>query len=135
MLVDDTDTVTVLAEGFTDPVDVAVDGDVVYVSDAAGSVFRVGDDVPVATDLAAPQGIAVLDGVVYVVETGTRRVLAVDPATGSGAWWPRTSRSARSTGSGPRCSRTAYPACRARSPAWPPRTVPCSWRPRHRPQT
>jgi len=36
----------------------------------------------VATDLDAPQGIAVLDGVVYVVETGTRRVLGIDPATG-----------------------------------------------------
>jgi sugar lactone lactonase YvrE len=83
VLVDDADTVTVLADGLTEPVDVAVDGDRVYVSDAAG-VFGVDDGVPtpVATDLQAPQGIAVLDGVVYVVETGTRRVLAFDPATG-----------------------------------------------------
>jgi sugar lactone lactonase YvrE len=81
VLVDDNDAVTVLADGFTEPVDVAVAGDVVYVSDAAGTVFRVGDG-PVITDLLAPQGIAVLDGVVYVVETGARRVLAVDPAAG-----------------------------------------------------
>lgn len=83
VLVDDTDAVTVLADGFTEPVDVAVAGDRVYVS-AAGGVFRVDDGVTtvVAADLVAPQGIAVLDGVVYVVETGARRVLRIDPATG-----------------------------------------------------
>ena len=85
VLVDDRDAVTVLADGFTEPVDVAVDvavdGDRVYVSDAAGTVFRV-DGEPVAEDLLVPQGIAVLDGVVYVVETGARRVLGIDPATG-----------------------------------------------------
>ncbi len=84
VLVDDADTVTVLADGFAEPVDVAVDGDLVYVSDAEGAVFRVNDGVvtPVATDLLAPQGIVVLNGVVYVVETGMRRVLAFDPVTG-----------------------------------------------------
>ena len=85
VLVDDTDAVTVLADGFAEPVDVAVDvavdGERVYVSDMAGTVFRVGDGA-VLTDLLAPQGIAVVDGVVYVVETGARRVLALDPATG-----------------------------------------------------
>jgi sugar lactone lactonase YvrE len=83
ILVDGTDSVTVLADGFTEPVDVAVAGNAVYVS-AAGGVFRVedGTTTQVATDLLAPQGLAVLGGVVYVVEAGARRVLGIDPATG-----------------------------------------------------
>lgn len=83
LLVDDSDVITVLADGFTEPVDVAVAGDRVYVS-AADGVHRVDDGTatPVATDLATPQGITVLDGVVYVVEAGARRVLGIDPTTG-----------------------------------------------------
>ncbi|MBB4683109.1 outer membrane protein assembly factor BamB family protein [Amycolatopsis jiangsuensis] len=83
--IDDTDAVTVLAEGFAAPVDVAFDGARCYVSDeAAGAVLRIEDGrgVPVLTGLAAPQGLAVRDGELIVLETGRRRLLAADPGTG-----------------------------------------------------
>ncbi|MDA3628944.1 hypothetical protein OU415_26160 [Saccharopolyspora sp. WRP15-2] len=80
------DALDVLAEDLDSPVDVAVDGqDRCYVSDErAGTVSLVdGCGIAlVAEGLEAPQGIAVLDGELFVVETGRRRLLAIDLATG-----------------------------------------------------
>ncbi|WP_439658721.1 hypothetical protein ACSHWB_41080 [Lentzea sp. HUAS TT2] len=81
--IDADDTITVLAEGLHEPVDVAFDGQRCYVSDEHG-VHRIDDGrpVPIAEGLAAPQGLAVRDGELFVVEVGRRRVLAVDLTTG-----------------------------------------------------
>lgn len=80
------DTLTVLAEGLGAPVDVAVDErDRCYVTDEQrGTVSLVGEDGTqvVAEGLDAPQGIAAVGEELFVVETGRRRLLAVDPATG-----------------------------------------------------
>nr|AXL05786.1 NHL repeat protein [uncultured bacterium]AXL05815.1 NHL repeat protein [uncultured bacterium] len=80
--IDADDVVTVLAEGLASPVDVAFDGEQGYVSDEErGAVLRLDDGSPVAEGLSAPQGLAVRDGEV-LVETGRRRLLAIDPGTG-----------------------------------------------------
>ncbi|WP_327393767.1 hypothetical protein OG533_37175 [Streptomyces sp. NBC_01186] len=83
---DGDDTVTVLAEGLSHPVDVAHDAaGRCYVSDDhAGAVFRIEDGhaVPVADGLAAPQGLTVLGDEVFTVETGARRLRAISLATG-----------------------------------------------------
>jgi sugar lactone lactonase YvrE len=77
------DAVTVLAEGLASPVDVAFDGEQGYVSDEErGAVLRLADGSPVVEGLSAPQGLAVHDGELFVVETGKRRLLAVDLETG-----------------------------------------------------
>ncbi|MER5390014.1 hypothetical protein [Saccharopolyspora sp. NPDC002686] len=80
------DALDVLAEDLDSPVDVAIDEqDRCYVSDErAGTVSLVdGCGIAlVAEGLEAPQGIAVLDGELFVVETGRRRLLAIDLATG-----------------------------------------------------
>lgn len=81
--IDADDAVTVLADGLATPVDVAFDGERGYVSDEQrGAVLRLDDGSPVAEGLSAPQGLAVRAGEVLVVETGRRRLLAIDPATG-----------------------------------------------------
>ncbi|MBP2328182.1 sugar lactone lactonase YvrE [Kibdelosporangium banguiense] len=81
--IDDTDVLTVLAEGLGAPVDVAFDAeDRCYVSDEERGVIATIDGDLVAEGLERPQGIAVSDGVLFVVETGTRRLLAIDLATG-----------------------------------------------------
>ncbi|HWO68669.1 MAG TPA: PQQ-binding-like beta-propeller repeat protein [Umezawaea sp.] len=84
--IDGSDVVTVLAEGFDRPVDVALDAEQrCYVSDdVRGAVFRIDDGGPVLVvdDLDAPQGLAVHGGVLHVVETGGRRLVAVDLTTG-----------------------------------------------------
>ncbi|MDX8141812.1 hypothetical protein SK854_06820 [Lentzea sp. BCCO 10_0061] len=83
--IDADDAVTVLADGFREPVDVAFDaGQRCYVSDEQG-VHRVDDGrpVPIAEGLAAPQGLAVRDDELFVVEAGRRRVLAIDLTTGA----------------------------------------------------
>jgi sugar lactone lactonase YvrE len=83
--IDGDDVVSVLAEGLAHPVDVAVHEENCYVSDDhAGAVLRLdaGAAVPVAEGLAAPQGIAVRGDELLVVETGNRRLVAIDPATG-----------------------------------------------------
>lgn len=57
----DADTITLVAEGFSEPVDVAFDAEQrCYVSDDQG-VHRIddGQPVPIAEGLAAPQGLAV----------------------------------------------------------------------------
>ncbi len=84
--IDDTDSVTVFTEGLSSPVDVAVDNrNRCYVSDEQrGTVSEIGagELVPVAEGLDTPQGIAVLDDELFVVETGLRRLLAIDLTTG-----------------------------------------------------
>ncbi|MEV4582085.1 hypothetical protein AB0K16_53540 [Nonomuraea jabiensis] len=83
--IDHDDQVSVLAEGLGRPIDVAVDaGQRCYVSDEQlAAVYRVEDGVPalLADGLGTPQGITVHDGIVYVVETTHRRLLAIDLAT------------------------------------------------------
>ncbi|MEV6712852.1 hypothetical protein AB0M48_12545 [Lentzea sp. NPDC051208] len=84
--IDGENGLTVLAEGMGFPVDVAVDAeDRCYVSDEQrGVVARIDDGalVPVAEGLDQPQGIAVSAGELFVVETGARRLLAIDLVTG-----------------------------------------------------
>lgn len=86
LAVDRDDVVTVLADGLDHPVDVALDdrGRCYASDDRRGAVLRLddGEAVPVAEGLAAPQGLVVLDGELVTVETGRRRLLAIDPATG-----------------------------------------------------
>lgn len=45
-------------------------------------MLRLDDGSPVADGLSAPQGLAVRGGEVLVVETGRRRLLAINPSTG-----------------------------------------------------
>lgn len=83
--IDADDTVTVVAEGFAEPVDVAFDtARRCFVSDEQGVVYRIddGQPVPVAEGLAAPQGLVVRGDELIVVEAGRRRLLAVDLTTG-----------------------------------------------------
>jgi glucose/arabinose dehydrogenase len=80
------DTLTVLAEGLARPVDVAFDSQGhAYVSDdLLGAVLRLegATAVTVADGLDAPQGLAVLGDELFVVEAGSRRLLALSPVTG-----------------------------------------------------
>lgn len=83
--IDADDVITVVANGFSEPVDVAFDAHGrCYVSDEQGVVHRIDDGhpVPVAEGLAAPQGIAVRGDELLVVESGRGRVLAIDLVTG-----------------------------------------------------
>ena len=78
------DEITVVAEGFAEPVDVAFDAEGrCYVSDEQGVVYRIDErPVPIAEGLASPQGLAVRGDELFVVEAGRRRLLAVDLVTG-----------------------------------------------------
>lgn len=82
--IDADDTITVVAEGFAEPVDVAFDaGQRCYVSDSRGTVYRIGERlVPIAEGLAAPQGLAVRGDELFVVEAGRRRLLAIGLTSG-----------------------------------------------------
>ncbi|WP_249465287.1 hypothetical protein [Amycolatopsis thermalba] len=81
--IDADDELSVLAEGLARPVDVATAGGVWYASDETrGTVVRLPDAVPVAEGLDAPQGIAVRDQELFVVEAGARRLTAVGLGTG-----------------------------------------------------
>lgn len=84
--IDADDTITVVANGFSEPVDVAFDsGQRCYVSDEQqGVVYRIddGQPVPIAEGLASPQGLAVRGHELFVVEVGRQRLLAVDLVTG-----------------------------------------------------
>ncbi|MEW2401149.1 hypothetical protein [Streptomyces sp. NPDC046862] len=84
--IDDSDTLTVLAEGLDHPVDVAFDASArCYVSDdRLGAVLRIEDGkaVVVADGLGAPQGLAVLGDDLFTVETGHRRLRAISLTTG-----------------------------------------------------
>ncbi|WP_239154495.1 hypothetical protein [Amycolatopsis sp. FDAARGOS 1241] len=75
-----------VADGFDTPVDVAFDGqNRCYVSDESGVVHRIddGQPLPVVEGLELPQDLAVRGPELLVVETGQRRLLAVDLATGA----------------------------------------------------
>jgi len=82
LAVDNDDAVTVLADGFGRPVDVAVDADDrCYVSDELrGALYRIDDGaaVSIVDGLEAPQGLAVRGDELFTVETGRRRLVAVD---------------------------------------------------------
>ncbi|MFI6231185.1 hypothetical protein ACIBCR_28200 [Micromonospora echinospora] len=79
------DTVTVIAEALGRPVDVAVHEGVCYVSDEdRGAVYRIDDGVPAVLldGLDTPQGLAVSDGRLFVLEAGRHQLVSVDPHTG-----------------------------------------------------
>ncbi|MBB3051601.1 sugar lactone lactonase YvrE [Prauserella isguenensis] len=79
----------VLADGLDEPVDVAVDvrGRCYVTEQHAGTIGLItGAGVEIVTGgLDAPHGITAADGLLFVVETGRRRVLSVDPDTGERA--------------------------------------------------
>ncbi len=122
-------TVTVLAEGLDRPTDVAFDAEGrLYVSEERlGTVLRIdeaGKSAVVADGLGAPQGLAVLGGELFTVETGHRRLCAISLATRERridaedlpVGPPRGSSRAPNR----RCSRTSCPAWPAASRASPP---------------
>ncbi|MCO1581640.1 hypothetical protein M8C13_38420 [Crossiella sp. SN42] len=84
--IDADDRVTVVADGFDEPLDVAFDaGQRCYVSDERrGAVYRLdgGPSVSVVDGLVAPQGVAVRGDELFIVEAGRRRLLAVRLDTG-----------------------------------------------------
>ena len=79
--------VEVLASGLDIPVGVAIapDGTVLVSEAGAGRVVRLGggSPEPVLDGLSCPHGILVLDGRLYVIDTDTKALLEVDPATGA----------------------------------------------------
>lgn len=71
----------VLASDLRDPVGVAFDDDgrPLVAESGAGRVIAVGDTTEtVVDDLSRPQGIAVVDGVLYIVDAGAKEVIAVN---------------------------------------------------------
>ncbi|MEB3372185.1 SMP-30/gluconolactonase/LRE family protein [Saccharopolyspora mangrovi] len=83
--IDDADAVSMIAE-LPHPVDVALDaeGRLFASDDSLGAVVRVEDGsvVTVVEGLDQPQGVTVHEDTLYVVEVGTKRLLAVSPTTG-----------------------------------------------------
>ncbi|WP_024441039.1 SMP-30/gluconolactonase/LRE family protein [Mycobacterium sp. UM_WGJ] len=79
--------VDVLARDLAGPVGIEIAGDGTYLvaESGAGRVLRIsGSDVqPVVDGLVRPQGIALAHRTLYVVDAGTRQVLAVDLDTGA----------------------------------------------------
>ncbi len=74
----------VLASDLRDPVGVAFDDDgrPLVAESGAGRVIAVGDTTEIVVDgLSRPQGIAVVDGVLYIVDAGAKEVLAVNLKT------------------------------------------------------
>lgn len=82
--IDADDVITVVADGFAEPVDVAFDAEQrCYVSDSQGTVYRIGErPVPIAHGLVSPQGLAVRGDELFVVEAGRRHLLAISLTTG-----------------------------------------------------
>ncbi|MFF5360348.1 hypothetical protein ACFY4I_13275 [Streptomyces scabiei] len=81
-------SVTVLADGLDRPTDVVSDAEGrLYVSEERlGTVLRIGRDgvtAVVAQGLASPQGLAVLDTELFVVEAGPRRLRSVSLVSGA----------------------------------------------------
>lgn len=77
--------VEVLAADLATPVGVTTDADGAVLVSVAGAVLRVtnsGTDT-VVDDLATPHGILVRNGVLHIVDAGTKALLAVDLATGA----------------------------------------------------
>lgn len=77
--------VEVLATGLIEPVGVAVapDGTILVSEAGAGRVVRVGDHAPLIEGLQRPQGLLVLDGRVYVVDSGAKELVSVDLTGGA----------------------------------------------------
>jgi sugar lactone lactonase YvrE len=80
---------TPIAEGFFVPSGLAASGDDLWVADwATGFVFQIVDNgapvnIPVASDLVMPEGLAVnVDGSLLVVEAGAGRLSRIDLDTG-----------------------------------------------------
>ena len=80
---------TTIASGLYVPTGLAAIGEDLYVADwASGMVWQIYDDgnptmVPVATDLAQPEGLTDdIDGSLLVVETGAGRLSRIDTQTG-----------------------------------------------------
>lgn len=76
----------VLASGLHDPVGVAFDtaGRPLVAESGAGRVVAVADGTQTVVDgLQRPQGIAVADGQLYIVDAGAKEVLTVDLDTGA----------------------------------------------------
>ncbi|MGW1785350.1 SMP-30/gluconolactonase/LRE family protein [Streptomyces sp. NPDC002143] len=84
--IDETDSLTVLAEGLAHPVDVAFDArETCYVSDdRLGAVLRLDDGgaMTVVDGLGSPQGLVVCGAELFVVEVEHRRLWAVSLTTG-----------------------------------------------------
>ncbi|MCV7280698.1 SMP-30/gluconolactonase/LRE family protein [Mycolicibacterium flavescens] len=79
-------TPEVLATELRDPVGVVFDptGRPLIAESGAGRVVSVGDTTDTVVDgLQRPQGLAVADGTLYIVDAGAKEVLAVDLATGA----------------------------------------------------
>lgn len=75
----------VLATGLRDPVGVVFDDDgrALVAESGAGRVVAVGGATETVVDgLAKPQGIAIADNVLYIVDAGAKEVVAVNLATG-----------------------------------------------------
>ena len=78
----------VVADGFKEPVAMAVSGDDVFITSSDGNITKVsladGKKSVVASGLNKPEGIDVApDGTLIVAEVGEKRVVAVDPAKGA----------------------------------------------------
>ncbi|MEZ0050344.1 sugar lactone lactonase YvrE [Mycobacterium sp. MAA66] len=73
--------VEVVTSGLDTPVGVAVGPDGPLVSEVGRVVAA--DGTPVVEGLLTPQGIAVRDGVLYIVDAGAKEVVAVDLGTGT----------------------------------------------------
>jgi hypothetical protein len=74
-----------LAGGLDSPVDVTTDADGGVLVSVAGAVLRVTDSgTETEVDgLITPQGILVRDGVLYILDSGSKAVIAVTLATGA----------------------------------------------------
>ncbi len=72
--------VEVLAAGLRDPVGVAIDPDgaCLVAESGAGRVVRANGSGTVVADLQRPQGLSVRDGVLYIVDAGSKEVIAFD---------------------------------------------------------
>lgn len=77
--------VEVLANGLADPVGVAIapDGACLVAEAAAGRVIKLDGAGPVLDGLQRPQGILVLDGLLYVVDAGAKELVAFDLYAGT----------------------------------------------------
>ncbi|MDT5220958.1 MAG: hypothetical protein QOF15_3063 [Mycobacterium sp.] len=78
--------VEVLASGLNEPVGVAIgpDGSHLVSEAGAGRVLKLGSGAPLLEGLQRPQGLLVLDGILYVVDAGAKELIAFDLGSGTG---------------------------------------------------
>jgi hypothetical protein len=78
--------VEVLASGLNEPVGVAIgpDGSHLVSEAGAGRVLKLGSRAPLIEGLQRPQGLLVLDGILYVVDAGAKELIAFDLGSGTG---------------------------------------------------